>query len=63
MTNWTEMGPQAWSQDQAKADRQAREKAAQTLFPDLLPEPKPKRPAAPATCPLGTADMFGPSEP
>ena len=56
---WTQMRPVLFDSSLAptKRARQVVQTAPQTLFPDLLPAPKPAA-AAPVTDPLGTATMF-----
>ena len=60
MSDWTQMRPVQFDQTLVKG-RKAREvvaTAAETLFPDVLPEPQRKTSPPPAQLP-GQADLFG----
>lgn len=59
MTNWMDMRrPQFTADGLSKRERAVVETAGDSLFPDLMPEAKPGKPAA-AADPPGTESLFG----
>lgn len=60
--NWTEMRQEQFSRDGlSRKQRAVVETAADSLFPDMMPEAS-RKPADPACDPMGTEPMFGPED-
>jgi len=59
MTAWSQMSAQQFDRTQvaSRAARQVVQTAPETLFPSLLPQPKPKD-RGQVTDPLGTGDLL-----